>query len=75
MKGKQQKRTLKIKKNDYSSRERLEKLGLSTLGISVNLIEMFKAINEISNNDRNFFQYFFLKWKFTVKEDFKNYVN
>ena len=45
---------------DYSYRERLEKLGLTTLleRMKSDLNEIFKIINEISNNGRHFLKYF-----------------
>ena len=46
---------------DYRYRERLEKMGLTTLldrRIRGDLIETFKIISRISNSDKDFFQYF-----------------
>ena len=59
----------------YCYRERLEKLGLTTLlerRIRGDLIETFKIIYGVSNYNGHFFQYFSLNWKFTVKADVKN---
>ena len=69
-----QRRVTKIikKVKDYNHRERLEKLGWTTLlerRMKGDLIESFKIINGISNNGRHSLNHFSSNWKFTVKID------
>ena len=64
-----------IKKGkDYSYRESLKKLRLTTLlerRMKSDRIETLKIINRISNCGWHSFKYFSFNWKFIVKADFK----